>query len=704
MSDVVLHHSLPVSGGRHLDLSQPPSLPEGSTPHGGHGLLGDQQMFVKRYSSAASPLSPLDVSAFLYNLQSISSSTTPHPLTPDPLARALTYDLQGEKEARLRLSAACQDLSGAEWKASASHADQHDARFRKKRALPFGGDPPGSVSPSLIVPGFPESLSPVDDLQFSLGKLPCYEPKSVKKKAQGFITNREGKVRELTEKEDCGEGGQWAELSMDSVGLLGPGSPDLLKKLGQPSCSSPLMLPHSIPFSPSDPISQTLRDLSKIVHARERRTGGVGDAKVPHLLSSSSSSSSSTCSSLHKVGGEEGERQSQSSTPTNLSASPSADEGQSLPAPLPTSSSQTIADLPSVTPGPNTDRRPKAALLQTSTDFSQQCDAVSNSRQVESCEEQPVLDSCQGSHTPSSLPTHRIHHQTDHTHNVEDTHSLTYSSTELLPVCPPVEKLFHSHCLDSRGRAEDERKSLCTFYLEPSAPSQPSSSEESSSLLVSAMDQLRVETDMDDFSVCCKETSGSLSNSGVEGEVSQGVPGVCSNGYTAKDAGHTNGFGGEEVLPSCVDTSPACGLVSGASCVADSVQSSSSVCGRSISSIDRSCQSQLISSGETCTTYSENKPHSFSNTDPRKIHEPPQTPSPEEEDSVFIDKVKGMEAKVSRSSHSPIRTKSAPSFSSMAGLEVGQDEGLTSEEVRRGRSAVRDKVSGCVSWFCLFVM
>ena len=313
MSDT-FRNPIPVTRRKELDFSHPDRLVQSGLSSTTQPLQ-DKQAAAKR-SHLPSPLSPLDMQAFLTNLQSI---TAPIPSRPDQ-QQTLTYQLKAQTAAKMRGADEGQhEFLAKGFTESLDASQQHCARFRKKKALPFGGDPP------LPKPAEPDKVSAVSeaarrpetpDSSYFLKNLPFFPPGKGLDAAPyqlDFLSWREEKAIETKKKEESKKAKVITETlannsKVDAFDLSEERRISASITKARNTTSSPVMIRHSIHNTLSESINQTLRDLNKIVRASETKASQRAFMEIQHYSgehrsaemfpeSSSSSSSSSSCSS-----------------------------------------------------------------------------------------------------------------------------------------------------------------------------------------------------------------------------------------------------------------------------------------------------------------------------------------------------------------------------------------------------------------------
>ncbi|KAK7096309.1 uncharacterized protein [Littorina saxatilis] len=262
---------------------------------------------------------------------------------------ALTFHLKAENAARTR------GLGGVDMKAlpraelsheesqmftdlSESGDHQCSARFQKRKALPFGGDLPMPEPAEKMAAHRAEASSVSDVHRFATANyFPFF---SCGKSVDSVLNHRDmGTTSERKKRSKSKAASKTERDAANDFDFMDEGRSSTPVNIFTDK-SSPVPFQHSL----QQTISQTLRDLNKIVRANE--TGPTQPTFVisqkssgqPRLVeavpssspSSSSSSSSSTYSSSPVVAAEDGGRHSDSSTPTNLSCSPIPDDSQSF--------------------------------------------------------------------------------------------------------------------------------------------------------------------------------------------------------------------------------------------------------------------------------------------------------------------------------------------------------------------------------------
>jgi len=268
MSDT-FHNPIPVTRRKQLDFSHPERLvPSGLTP-----MLRppEEKASAVKHSHLPSPLSPLDMQAFLANLQSISA---PIPSRPHQ-QQALTCQLKAQAAARLRQVGGgeegyCQSLTRGLTESQEAR-QQPCARFRKKKALPFGGDPPlpestesemvSAASEAARRPEVPDSSYFLKNLPFfpsgkGLDAAPCHSDLLSRREE----TAVEARKKEESEKAKAITETQAYSSKQDAFDLSEE------RRLSYPAnkagnASFPVMIQHSINHTLSESINQTLRDL-----------------------------------------------------------------------------------------------------------------------------------------------------------------------------------------------------------------------------------------------------------------------------------------------------------------------------------------------------------------------------------------------------------------------------------------------------------
>lgn len=253
--------------------------------------------------------------------------------------------------------------------------------------------------------------------------------------------------------------------------------------------------------------------------------------------------------------------------------------------------------------------------------------------------------------------------------------------------------------------------SSCSFYLESPSTAEPAGNgtvlsegesgvEKEETRLVSSLRKLDLQ----------QEDAGGLSTLSNGCLAADSVPPQSqSNGYLFKDSAKeispssgresdtSQGPQSKSKSDSCFDASS----TSDTSLPCENKLCSNGSVGLEASPLAKSCQEdvekhgQYVANGSMESSASdhscpeENTPHQSL---PSKTQHDAQ-PVTHEDDSVFYDKADGV--KSSDLPCCPTRTKSAPSFSSLSDkCKLGNEENFSSDEVTRGRSLFRDKVTG----------